>query len=292
MRRVDFAKHANVDPSAVTQACRKSLGLACVGDSIDVNHPAAIEYIQYGRGRSTHIDVVTGLDKLFPSVCEWCRLNQVWEALPIQHAFHIGKPRATEMLAIMKASGEIPFQPSGLPVPDALIAPVDPSLGVVPASSVAGGNGAGMGMPAGVPMPPGREFIASGVESIEIPEDIQNVADMSLREVIHLYGTNSRFIEWLKAIQAIEVIEEKRLKNAQTEGKLVSRELIATNVISPIDATIRMILTDGVKTIVQRLIAMHDAGEDQKALEELVGDQLSSFFRPMKIKIVRGLDNA
>ncbi len=125
-----------------------------------------------------------------------------------------------------------------------------------------------------------------------VPENIQAFADMTLREIIEKFGTDLRFVDWLKATQMIEAIDEKRLKNAATEGRLVSRALVKTGVFGPMDATFRQLLTDGAKTIAARLVAMHSSGREPKELEKFVAEQITSYIRLMKMKITRALRNA
>ena len=129
-------------------------------------------------------------------------------------------------------------------------------------------------------------------EIFEIPEDIQAFADMTLRELIEKFGTDTRFVDWLSATQKIEAINEKRLKNATTEGELVSRKLVRTGIIEPIDACHIKLLTDGAKTIARRATAMHSAERPLEDIEKFVADQITSFIRPVKAKVARALKNA
>lgn len=126
---------------------------------------------------------------------------------------------------------------------------------------------------------------------IEIPDDILMFADMSLRDLINQFGTDTRFLDWLRATKEIEIINEKRLKNAQTKGELVSRELIKNGVIDPINSAHIKMLTDGSKTIARRSVAMHESGRKLDEIEKFVVDQISSFIKPMKAKIARTLAN-
>ncbi len=125
-----------------------------------------------------------------------------------------------------------------------------------------------------------------------IPEDIRAFADMSLRDLVHRFGTDVAFLDWLKATKAIEDINEKRLKNAQTRGELVSRHLMKIGVIEPIDAAHIKLLTDGAKTIARRVTAMTAAGKSVEDCEKFVADQMTSFIRPIKAKVARALKNA
>jgi len=126
----------------------------------------------------------------------------------------------------------------------------------------------------------------------DIPEDIRDFADMTLRELIQRFGTDVAFLDWLNATKRIEDINEKRLKNAATQGELVSRTLVKTGIIDPIEGAHLKLLTDGAKTIALRVTAMHSAGLQLPDIENFVSDQISSFIRPMKAKIKRSLKNA
>ena len=127
--------------------------------------------------------------------------------------------------------------------------------------------------------------------SFTVPEYIGDLSDMTLRDLIMQFGTDVRFVDWLKATKEIEMINEKRLKNAESEGTLVSRHLVKVGILEPLDSAHIKLLTDGVKTIARRSVAMHDAGRDLSEIEDFVSDQISSFIRPVKAKVKRALKN-
>ena len=121
----------------------------------------------------------------------------------------------------------------------------------------------------------------------EVPADIEAFADMSLRELIRRFGTETAFMDWLKATKEIEIINEKRLKNAETMGELVSRDLIKVGIIEPIDTAHRNLLTDGAKTMSIRAIAMHKSGKSTEEIEAWISEQMTTFIRPVKAKVNR-----
>jgi hypothetical protein len=128
--------------------------------------------------------------------------------------------------------------------------------------------------------------------TIDIPEDIREFADWSLRKIIFHFGTDVRFLDFLKALKAIEEINEKQLKNAKTKGELVSRELIKVFVIDIFNACFIKMLSDGARTITTRTIAMVKAKRKQSDILDFVVDTIASFIKPAKVKAKRGLKNA
>jgi hypothetical protein len=124
---------------------------------------------------------------------------------------------------------------------------------------------------------------------VNLPNNIAHLADMSLRDLITQFGTDLAFIDWLKATKMIEDIAEKRIKNAEKEGRLVDRDLIKRGVIEPVDTCFTQILNDGAKTIVKRIQAMVKSDYSVEEMEEFIRSQITSFVRPMKEKISKNL---
>jgi hypothetical protein len=127
--------------------------------------------------------------------------------------------------------------------------------------------------------------------AFEVPMNIVEFADWTLRDIITHFGTDIAFVDFLKALKEIETINERRIKNAKAQGELVSRDLMKTGVIDPIDTALTKLLTDGARTISRRATAMHDANRDLQDIEAFIKDQISSFIRPMKAKIKRTFEN-
>ena len=125
----------------------------------------------------------------------------------------------------------------------------------------------------------------------EIPDNIQDFVDMTLREIIGRFGTETRFGDWLKATKQIEDIAAARIKNAASAGELVSRHLVKIGIIDPINSAHVRLLRDGSKTIAQRSTAMVKAGATPVEIEAFVEDQIASFIRPVKAKVRRALDD-
>lgn len=109
-----------------------------------------------------------------------------------------------------------------------------------------------------------------------------NYSKMSLSQAVTAFGTNIGFSDFLRARKLIEDINEKRLKNAQTRGELVSRELVKTGLIDPINSAMQRLLTDGAKTMARRVTEMNIAGRAVEDCEKFIVDQISAFIRAAK----------
>jgi hypothetical protein len=117
---------------------------------------------------------------------------------------------------------------------------------------------------------------------IRVPAGIEDFIDYTLRELIVQFGTDIRFVEWLKATKEIEIINEKRIKNAVMTGKLVSRDLVKKGIYDPVNSAHTRLLTDGSKTIAKRVVAKHEAGANIQELEVFVSEQIATHFKAMK----------
>jgi hypothetical protein len=273
--RAEFGRLAGVSGAAVTKACSGALKSATEGKRIDVAHPLAVNYLET-KARDQTEPRAPGLDSLYEFAVQYCQDNNRYSASGLQQEFRIGYSRATRIVQTMRAGGLIP---EGTPKPP----PVVTEPVAIKKPHVRGTASA---------REKKKREAEQDNEIVEIPEDIQSFADMTLRELIEKFGTDFRFIDWLSAIQKIEAINEKRLKNAEAEGKLVSRKLVKVGILEPIDACHIKLLTDGAKTIARRVTAMHSAERPLDEIEKFVAEQITSFIKPVKAKVARALKNA
>ena len=118
-----------------------------------------------------------------------------------------------------------------------------------------------------------------------LAKDIAALAHMPLIDLVTIFGSDLRFKDWLDALKKIEEIHDKRIKNAKATGDLVARDLIAKGIIDPFDRAHRLILTDGARTISQRLQAKFKAGITAPEAETFVRDTISKILQPAKKQI-------
>jgi hypothetical protein len=87
----------------------------------------------------------------------------------------------------------------------------------------------------------------------KLPENLHELLDLSLREIVERHGTETRIIQLLDIRKKIEDIRSKELDNDETEGKLVSRELVQTHVLGAFDAAFRRMLENASKTCAREI---------------------------------------
>ena len=276
--RIDFAALAGVSAPAVTRACTKVLRPAVVGRRIDAAHPAALQYIET-QIQKTHPVASAEIDPLYEKAIETCIEHGRWTASTLQRQMKIGYIRASRLIQMIELNGVKPAPGKPAPVRVRASTPPPPK--------------AKQRQKPPAPPPPEPELTPPEDDGIfEVPEDIQSFADMTLRDLIARFGTDTRFVDWLGATQKIEMINEKRLKNAEAEGKLISRDLVKRAVIDQIDAVFVQMLTDGAKTMSGRAHAIAKAGGGADEVKKMIEDQLTSLIRPAKSRMRRALRDA
>lgn len=260
-----------VSAQSVTEACRSKLAPAVFGSRIDAAHPAAVAYRKKKEERPTETSApAPGIDPLYEKALEIVWRDNRFSATHLRKTLKIDNERAKRIIMQLIAAQVIPVE----------------------------GNIGGMVVkPRPISPPAKKSFrrekytLPENIDppDVDAPEDVSSIMGMTLREIITVYGTGQAFGDWLDATETIEKIHEKRLKNAQTEGKLVSRDLVKRGIIEPIETAHVRMMTDGAKTIARRTVAMVKAGRGQEPVEAFIRDQISSFIRPVKSKVKRAM---
>lgn len=266
--RSAFAKLAGVNPSTVTRLCDTLLQRAVTGKRIDPDHPDAVAYLEHKALHGTP-PPATGVDPLYQAGVDLCTTSGRWTVSNLQRKLKIGYNRASRLMAAYKTNSLVPDDTT-----DPVTVAPDRSHRPAPA------------------IPPVTPQQSIDDITPEIPDDIAELADLTLREVVTRYGTLSRFSDILRALKSIEDIQEKRLKNAQTDGTLVTRKLVKIGIVDVFNSAHLRVMADGAKTIAAGVVSKHAAGADLAEIEAHVSDVLGSFFKPVKGKIERTLRNA
>lgn len=274
--RAEFARMAGVAAPTVTKMCKAGLKDAVVGQRIDLEHPDVKKYFAK-RDRAHADEQAQKVDPLFKEAAALAKKQGRCGVRFFEENLPIGRARAKKLKDLVEAAGYgKPPEKEPEPEPEPMPEPKEPNLRGWNARNEAKKQQAGVEPPI----------------DPDVPENILEFADMTLRDVVYRYGTDTRFVDWLKALKAIEDIAEKRLKNSEKAGELVSRMIIKRNVIDVIDGAFNRMLSDGAKSIAAESVAMSLAGMTTQEVEEMVEKKLSSFIRPTKSKIARGLRDA
>lgn len=129
---------------------------------------------------------------------------------------------------------------------------------------------------------------------VPVPADAKELEEYAalLRPLLERFGTRRSFDDWLGALNQIEAILARHLKNEETQGRLISRELVRGAVFGALDALARQLLRDAPKTIARRLYALAKSGAGLEDGEKAVRENISSQIKPVKLRAVQVLRGA
>jgi hypothetical protein len=234
-----------------------------VNGKIDMTASPVVNYLARKDGTE-----VAQIDELYDAAAAFCVENDRWSISALRKEFGIGSPRATRLIGLLKANNAKERSKKGKVKKTFKHAESKPQP----------------------PKPVPTSQPATTVEStseIRVPERLEEFLDWKMRDLIAQFGTDSAFLDWLKALKTLEEICDKRLKNAVSEGKLVSRDLIKRGVFDHFENAHTKMLTDGVKKIVKTISTLVEAKHDVSDMEKEVSDILGSIIRPAKAKITK-----
>src|SRR5689334_9022296 len=109
----------------------------------------------------------------------------------------------------------------------------------------------------------GPGFSESGAgpgDAFDLPPDVSSEELVRLlrllRPIVQRHGTRRGFDDWLDRVKTLEDIRKRRLDNDETEGRLISDEIVKTHIIGAMEGSHRRLLGDTPKTIARLLYAM------------------------------------
>lgn len=120
-------------------------------------------------------------------------------------------------------------------------------------------------------------------------DEIERFDHMTLRELMDRFGTAPVFVDHLNALKRMEDVREKALKNDETDGLIISRELVQAHVFGTLYGLSRRLLGDMPKTVAQQLYALAKTGAPLEEAERVVRDAVSSQIEPVKVKVANAL---
>jgi hypothetical protein len=119
--------------------------------------------------------------------------------------------------------------------------------------------------------------------------ELPTYADMTIRELAERFGTFRAFSDLLGALKTIEDIRKTHLANEETEGSLISRELVRKSIFGALEEQNKRLLGDTPRTIAGRLLGMGAAGAGVEEAERVVRELISSQLKIVKSRATRTL---
>ena len=137
--------------------------------------------------------------------------------------------------------------------------------------------------------------IPENEKKVELPAadtDIIGYEDKTLEQLVRLFGTVSKFNDWLKARKYIAEIHEKEMKIAIQNGELIEREYVKTHILGAMQSILTRLLNDTPSAIASIVIESIKAGETKKNIEKTVHDLISKQIKEMKSNAKKAIENA
>lgn len=273
--KAGLARRLGLSRAALTKVSKSWPDEAFVGTKIDLAHHTVVEYVKEhaaGKTQEPTKPAAMGLDPLWEHALAYCYESGDWTITGLKVRLNVGHSRAKRIIEAFKASELLPSMrrhaPPGVPAqPRVLKTPKSDPLA------------------AGVPR---ISNDSEGLDCIdaELPEDLREFRGWTLEQLLMRFGTHTGFKEWLRSVKEMEAIEEKRLKNDQTRGNLVDKELIG-RVLDIFDTQHMRLLSDGAKSITADVVGKHQAGVLIEDIETYVSNRIGTFITAAKNKVAR-----
>lgn len=135
----------------------------------------------------------------------------------------------------------------------------------------------------------GPDLAAAYISQLGEGLDIEGLAQMTLQEIIERWGTEARFRDLLEARKRLGEIVEKDLKNDETIGRLIDRDLVKTHVFGLIDSLLKQLFRDAATNIARTTYGMARGGKSLEEAETTVRDILASHVKDVKAKAAKVL---
>lgn len=120
-----------------------------------------------------------------------------------------------------------------------------------------------------------------------VPADDPDAYAALLDPLIQRFGTARNFRDWLLSRKDLETLRKTRLDNEQTEGRLISRDLVKGHMFGLIDALTRRLLSDLPKTATRRCYANAESKVAVEESEKMVTELVASMLEPVKTTLAK-----
>jgi hypothetical protein len=263
----EFARVAGVSAAAIGKAVKKQLVPALVRKDIDTNHPVAIEYVKIQEEkRSVKPAGDSKASKKEPDQKAAVKKKVNSKADSKSKSVDVGDD--SEQISVDVQVKSV-VTGDGFSIDDMLQNAIQQETNVDKFEVV-------------------RSFVHKVMVN-HLPDDIRDMADMTLNQLIDMFGRDVDFVIWLKATKEIELVSERRIKNARSLGELVDKDIVKKGLIAPLDGVFRSLLTDGSATLEKEIRNFHDLKKTPEECRLQIEEIIGRFISPAKSRIERSV---
>lgn len=114
-------------------------------------------------------------------------------------------------------------------------------------------------------------------------EGLSKYGEYTLNQIVELFGTVAQFGKVLKAYKELQDAREKKLKNDEKMGRLISRDFVMQNLFGPLDSALRRFLSEMPIAIAQRVQGGETLQEKIQLITSIVEQTIKPFIQGMTI---------
>jgi hypothetical protein len=298
--KLEFANLAGVSATSITRQIKTSLKDAVIGGRIDINHPSAKEYIEKTK-LSKKKPSENGQDPRYDEAVNYCKRKGSYTVATIRE-LGFGSGRAGKILKMMKVAGIVPKKGTAKPQPEIeaksqaeILAEareqddIEEEVYFYEEPEKPKKKAAGWKARSENKKQAARSSVKRGNDGLPEDHAIEEFKDWTLDEIIQRFGSDTEYKDYLDARKKITEIKANDLKNAEKEGKLISREIVSHYIIDRFEECHRRLLTDVAQSLSVKVETMVKSGCLVTEIQNEISKGMSSIIRPTKDKVARTL---
>lgn len=118
---------------------------------------------------------------------------------------------------------------------------------------------------------------------------VESLLDMTVRQITDRHGSLTACADFVDLRKDVAATKRLELQNAETEGRLIPRDLVATHVFGAIEAMNRRLLSDTAKSLALLITSAVKNDETLEQIETRIRDDISTHLRFVKTTAARVL---
>ena len=123
------------------------------------------------------------------------------------------------------------------------------------------------------------------------PGNVEDLLGLTFREIAVRYGTVPGFTDWLNARKKVADIRRLELRNAESEGRVIQRDLVRTHVFGYLDAMNRRLLRDLPPALAPQLLTLARTNASAEDFKKEIRARISHQLRNAKHDVTRRLSS-